>query len=361
MLSPKTISQLNAEIDAAVNVAGPAPRKTTASGLNGLLKSLAVELTAPATTVQNSLVPSTPTAPPSVAAVNAALAGLNTALTAEKTRLDTLVTGAPAALDTLAEISRQLAADERGTAALLATQSQHTQQLAGLKPLVAGANIAFSPGPTPGSLVVNATTAPDVLSAAARRFHDGSWLPCPTYAEALAGLGPAELAVLNRPQAAVGIATATRCYGSVDAAGLPLVVDAVLSFGCYQGYVRHADFSGRGRLLATSVGVPDGCVFVLAQVRSSVNLTVGAGARLSLDGYVATAPHTITYAGTLVIHANCDLTGVTLEPNGSGVLDDRRALAAAPAARPGCCRRRKHCCRPCRRGKTIIRLLKPAR
>lgn len=395
MPSLKNVSQLNAEIDTAVNVTGPAPRKTTAQGLNGVLKSLAVELTArgpaaplplatpttpgavkvgarltvapdgtvaAASQVQNGLVPNTPTTAPSVAAVNTALTSLGTAIATEKNRLDNLVTGSPGALDTLAEISRQLAADEQGAAALLAAQAQHTQQLARLKPLVAGTDIVFDTSAVPGAIVVNGVESPAVLTAVARRYHDGAWVASPTYYEAIAGLADGELAVFNCPSAAEAVPRATRCYGSVDAAGFAFVVQAELRFGCDKGYVRNADFSGSGRLVATSTGVPGGCVYVLAHVRSALPLTVGAGARLSLDGYVATAPHTITYAGTLVVHANCDLTGVTLVANGSGVLDDRRAApVASPAARPGCCcRRRKHCCRPCRRGKTIIRLLRPA-
>ena len=62
--------------------------------------------------------------------VDAADATLVTAINAQKGRIDTLVTGAPQALDTLAEIAAQLASDESGTAAILATQQQHTQQLA---------------------------------------------------------------------------------------------------------------------------------------------------------------------------------------------------------------------------------------
>jgi hypothetical protein len=54
------------------------------------------------------------------------------AIAAERGRMDTLVADAPQALDTLKEIADQLAADEHGTAAILATQQQHTQQLANL-------------------------------------------------------------------------------------------------------------------------------------------------------------------------------------------------------------------------------------
>ncbi|MDB5269648.1 MAG: hypothetical protein JWP58_2688 [Hymenobacter sp.] len=372
MTPPKNISQLTAEIDTAVNVTGPAPHKTTASGLNTLLKSLAAELTTPApvsplplaTTsaagavkvganltvapdgtvaaaaqVQNGLAPDTATAAPSVAAVNTALTGLtttlaslSTALTTEKTRMDTLVAGAPAALDTLAEISSQLAADAQGAAALLATQNQHTQQLATLKPLVAGTNVSFNTSTTPGSIIISATVPPDVLSAVARRYRNGGggWITHTSYYEAIASLGDTELAVLNRLQYTAGITTATMCYGSVEAAGFPIVVNAVFSFGCYNGYIRNASFSGSGSLVATSSGVPNGCIYVLANVRSSLKLTVNAFATLYLDNYVATAPHTITYAGTLVIHANCDLTGVTLVKSGNGVLDDRRDVLVAP-------------------------------
>jgi hypothetical protein len=390
----KDVSQLNAEIDTAVNVAGPTARKTTASGLNGLLKSLAAELTArapaalplatpttpgavkvgpnltvgpdgtvaAAAQVQNSLTPASATIAPSAGAVTAALANLESAIGTERKRLDALVTGAPAALDTLAEISRQLVADEQGAAALLAAQHQHTQQLASLKPLVAGANITLDASSVPGSIVLSGGASSAALSAVARRYHNGAWLASATYYEAIASVGDAELAVFNSPSAAA-LTTATRCYGSVDAAGFACVVHAELRVGCYKGYVRNADFSGRGSLVATSAGASGGCEYVLAHVRSSLPLTVSAGAVLSLDGYVATAPHTITYAGTLVVHATCDLHGVTLVKSGNGVLDDRRPAPTAPGL-PRCpCRRRRssHCCRPCRRGKTIIRLLVPAR
>ena len=61
--------------------------------------------------------------------VDATDAGLQTQITTEKNRMDTLVANAPQALDTLAEIAAQLAADEAGAAAILATQQQHTQEL----------------------------------------------------------------------------------------------------------------------------------------------------------------------------------------------------------------------------------------
>jgi hypothetical protein len=62
--------------------------------------------------------------------VDAADATLQAAISTEKNRIDNLVTGAPGALDTLAEIAAQLASDEAGAAAILATQQQHTQELA---------------------------------------------------------------------------------------------------------------------------------------------------------------------------------------------------------------------------------------
>jgi hypothetical protein len=62
--------------------------------------------------------------------VDAADSNLQTQIATERNRINTLVTGAPQALDTLKEIADQLAADEVGTAAILATQQQHTQQLA---------------------------------------------------------------------------------------------------------------------------------------------------------------------------------------------------------------------------------------
>lgn len=49
---------------------------------------------------------------------------------ARKQDIADLIGAAPAALDTLAEIAAQLQADEAGTAAILATQQQHTQQIA---------------------------------------------------------------------------------------------------------------------------------------------------------------------------------------------------------------------------------------
>ena len=62
--------------------------------------------------------------------VDAADATIQAHITTEKNRMDTLVANAPQALDTLKEISDQLAADVQGTAAILATQQQHTQALA---------------------------------------------------------------------------------------------------------------------------------------------------------------------------------------------------------------------------------------
>ena len=50
---------------------------------------------------------------------------------------------APAALDTLAEIAAQLAADETGTAAILATQNQHTTQIGPLTGLLTAAKTSL--------------------------------------------------------------------------------------------------------------------------------------------------------------------------------------------------------------------------
>jgi hypothetical protein len=61
--------------------------------------------------------------------MDAADMALQAQITAEKNRMDILVTGAPQALDTLKEIADQIAADEVGVAAILATQQQHTQAL----------------------------------------------------------------------------------------------------------------------------------------------------------------------------------------------------------------------------------------
>ncbi|WP_201980384.1 hypothetical protein [Hymenobacter rubidus] len=61
---------------------------------------------------------------------SSAVSQLQAAIDAQTDRLNNLVAGAPEALDTLAEIAAQQAADETGTAAMLATQQQHTQQIA---------------------------------------------------------------------------------------------------------------------------------------------------------------------------------------------------------------------------------------
>ena len=179
----KNLRQLTTEIDAAVHTDGP-DGKTTAVGVNAVLKSLATEVTllpqeaalaaarkadlgpdgrvpatqlptATATTLgmvkagaglaiqddgtitvgaaaqstQNALAPASAVLAPTVDAVNTGLSAVRAAIDTEKGRIDTLVVNAPAALDTLAEIASQLAADATGAAALLATQSQHTSQL----------------------------------------------------------------------------------------------------------------------------------------------------------------------------------------------------------------------------------------
>jgi hypothetical protein len=105
-----TILELNALIDQVVapHTGGP---KVKGPALNNLLRDLAAEIEAGHGSAAD-------------------LAALRAALTAQKTRLDNLVDNAPQALDTLQEIADQLAADEYGAAAILATQQQHTQQLA---------------------------------------------------------------------------------------------------------------------------------------------------------------------------------------------------------------------------------------
>lgn len=93
------------------------------------------------------------------------------AISVQTTRLNTLVTGAPPALDTLPKIAAQLASDESGVAAILATQQQHTQQIAGIPKLYSatGQNTdgtmtqkAISDvvaGAVPTSLLISATGA----------------------------------------------------------------------------------------------------------------------------------------------------------------------------------------------------------
>ena len=102
------IKEINDLIDQVVNPHGGVPL-VKGPAVNALLKRLAAEIASA----------SADPAP-----------DLRAALDTQKTRLDALVAGAPQALDTLAELAALLAADEQGTAALLATQQQHTQQLA---------------------------------------------------------------------------------------------------------------------------------------------------------------------------------------------------------------------------------------
>lgn len=273
----KNLRQLTTEIDAAVHPDGP-DGKTTAAGVNAVLKSLATELTiipqeaaqaatrkadlgtngrilatqlpaATATTLgmvkagaglaiqgdgtlsvgattqstQNALLPASTVLAPTVDAVNNGLGDVRAAINTEKARIDNLLANAPAALDTLAEIASQLAADETGAAALLATQSQHTSQinlntagsaantasiadlntalsfkvtavaglglssndytsaektrLGTLTPMVAGTNIGLDTSSQPGKMVVNntmpaasATTAGYLTSASFTTF-----------------------------------------------------------------------------------------------------------------------------------------------------------------------------------------------
>lgn len=82
-----------------------------------------------AVTVEQNLSSNSTTSVPSVAAV----AGLQTQISTEKSRMDTILVGAPAIYDTFKELADQLAGDERGTSAILATQQQHTQQLSILR------------------------------------------------------------------------------------------------------------------------------------------------------------------------------------------------------------------------------------
>ncbi|WP_201979314.1 hypothetical protein [Hymenobacter rubidus] len=89
---------------------------------------------------------------------SAAVSQLQAAIDAQTDRLNNLVAGAPEALDTLAEIAAQQAADETGTAAMLATQQQHTQQLA--------ANAGFL-----GTLSNLLTTAKGSLVAAVNELY----------------------------------------------------------------------------------------------------------------------------------------------------------------------------------------------
>lgn len=104
-----TLPELNALIDQVVNPQGGEP-KVKGSALNALLRDLAAEIEAGSGSASD-------------------LAALSAALDAQKTRLDNLVANAPQALDTLKELATQLAADEQGAVAILATQQQHTQQL----------------------------------------------------------------------------------------------------------------------------------------------------------------------------------------------------------------------------------------
>lgn len=85
----------------------------------------------PAVFEQGATVPTPAASDASQQVANTAF--VQAAINVQKTRLDNLVNGAPAALDTLAEIAAQLTADEQGAAGILATQLQHTQQIAALQ------------------------------------------------------------------------------------------------------------------------------------------------------------------------------------------------------------------------------------
>jgi hypothetical protein len=75
----------------------------------------------------------------------------NTLLAGKASRQDIadLIGAAPAALDTLAELAAQQQADEKGTAAILATQQQHTQQIAALQAGGTGSGGSGQPGAIP--------------------------------------------------------------------------------------------------------------------------------------------------------------------------------------------------------------------
>ncbi|RZK39425.1 MAG: hypothetical protein EOO61_07195, partial [Hymenobacter sp.] len=76
--------------------------------------------------------------------VDGAVATVAAGVKTQSDRIDTLVNGAPAALDTLKEIADQIAADEAGAAAILATQQQHTQQLTNVVHLTGAESVAGS-------------------------------------------------------------------------------------------------------------------------------------------------------------------------------------------------------------------------
>ncbi|WP_216689008.1 beta strand repeat-containing protein [Hymenobacter siberiensis] len=93
------------------------------------------------TNVQNSMTPGSDTKAPTVDSVKTYI---DAADTATNTRINTLVAGAPAALDTLKEIADQIAADESGVAAILSTQQSHTSQISSNTTIITGntANIS---------------------------------------------------------------------------------------------------------------------------------------------------------------------------------------------------------------------------
>jgi hypothetical protein len=110
-------------------------------------------------------------------------------------RIAQVIGAAPAALDTLAEIAAQLKADEQGSAAILSTQQQHTQQITALQAL-GGRNRAVwaaGTGYKQNDWVVRA----ELLYYANADFISGTTFDATKWTQFGAGLTAAQVLALN--------------------------------------------------------------------------------------------------------------------------------------------------------------------
>lgn len=193
---------------------------------------------------------------------------------ATKQQIADLIGAAPAALDTLAEIAAQLQADEQGTAAILVTQQQHTQQIAALQTQGGrsrGPWLAATDYKKFDWVIQN-----DITYYAKADFTSGATFDATKWTQFGAGLTPAQVLALNPltyPVMGVNV-NGLKGYDTLEAAAAAQCFDTTLNRSVT--ITKTFTFLGTLRANGSELRIPDGL---------SVKITVGN----TLFGVSATA------------------------------------------------------------------------
>lgn len=184
---------------------------------------------------------------------------------------------------------------------------------------------AFFTGSTIRTALIGLESRTQILNSVAIQYRglSGGYVARPSYTNALQSLNDEELAIFNLPELNPSIATNFTCYGSFEGRGNKVVINSILTMSG-QCFMRNARISGSGSIIfMPGLSITE---FGIYNITNSLNLTIQASHVVRMKDYTSTGTHSITYSGHLIIHAGCDLTGVTFIRVAGGTIDNRTNL-----------------------------------